>query len=376
MAGDNGQERTEQATPKRLQEAREKGQISRSRELSTMAVLMTSAAAMILTGESAVYKLMAIMHTQFDLTIADIKDTVNILDKCMELFSQALLAILPFILIVFVSSILSPNAVGGWVFSVQSFAFKIEKLDPIKGISRLFSMKSLVELIKALLKFLIVLAVSIAILYGNINDIFAVGNMDVNVAISEITSMLVWSFMIISSSMIVIALIDVPFQIWDHSRQLKMTRQEVKEEYKQTDGNPELKRHLKERQRELAQRRMMEEVPKADVIITNPTHYSVALRYDQDSMSAPVVVAKGKDLIAFQIRNIAKVNDVPIISSPPLSRALYHSTDLQQEIPAGLFMAVAQVLAFIYRLKNGVDNDISEESLVDIEIPDDLRKDE
>jgi flagellar biosynthetic protein FlhB len=316
------------------------------------------------------------MKSQFSLSISDIRSTDQITTKFMETSALALTALLPFIGIVFITSVLSPNAVGGWVFSVQAFSFKLEKLDPIKGMTRIFSVKSLVEMIKAFLKFIIVLIVSIIILYSNINHIFSVGNMDINIAIGEITSMLVWSFMIISSSMIIVALIDVPFQIWDHSRQLKMTRQEVKEEYKQTDGNPELKRTIKERQREISSRRMMEEVPRADVIITNPTHYSVALRYDQNKTSAPVVIAKGKDLIAFQIRNIANSHNVPIVSAPPLSRALYYSTELQQEIPAGLFMSVAQVLAYIYRLKNGLNSTLSEEKFNEIDIPDDYRRDE
>jgi len=375
MAGDNGQERTEEASPKRLQEAREKGQIARSKELSTMAVLMASAAAFLITGEDAVSELSSIMTDQFSLYSIDIHNTTKINVILMDKISDAILAILPFIVIVLLISILSPTIVGGWIFSVQSFSFKIEKLDPIKGLSRIFSMKSLVELIKAFLKFTVVLVVSIVILYGNINEIFSVGTMDVNLAINRITSLLLWSFMIISSSMIVIALIDVPFQIWDHSRQMKMTKQELKEEYKQTDGNPESKRHLKERQRELSQRRMMEQVPKADVIITNPTHYSVALRYDQDNMTAPIVVAKGKDLVAFQIRNIAQSNEIPIVSAPPLSRALFYSTDLNGEVPAGLFMAVAQVLAYIYSLKRTGSNRRSQD-FTNIDIPDEFKRDE
>ena len=376
MAGDNGQERTEDATPKRLQEAREKGQIARSREFSTMAVLLLSAAAIILTAGGTIDSIMAIMRTQFDLTAADIRNTDVIANKLIELFSLALIAILPFIGIVFIASILSPIAIGGWVFSVQAFSFKPEKLDPIKGMTRIFSVKSFVEMIKAFLKFLIVLVVSIMLLYGNLNHIFSIGNMDVSVAISELSNMLVWSFLIISSSMIIIALLDVPFQLWDHGRQLKMTRQEVKEEYKQTDGNPELKRHVKERQREISQRRMMEEVPKADVIITNPTHYAVALRYDQKINSAPILVAKGKDLIAMQIRNIANSNNIPIVSAPPLSRALYHSTELRQEVPAGLFVAVAQILAYIYRLKKGFNSNLTDESFHNIEVPEDYRHDD
>jgi flagellar biosynthetic protein FlhB len=376
MAGDNGQERTEDATPKRLQEARDKGQIARSREFSTMAVLLMAAAALLMTGDTIIESLLSIMQSQFSLEIMDIKNTDNISRKFLELSWTALVGLLPFIAIVFFVSVLSPVAIGGWIFSVQSFSFKPEKMDPIKGISRILSIKSIVELVKALLKFAIVLSVSVAILYGNLNEFYAVGSMDVRPAIAATSDILLWSFMIISSSMIIIALVDVPFQLWDHGRQLKMTRQEIKEEYKQTDGNPEQKRNIKERQREISQRRMMEDIPGADVIIINPTHYSVALRYDQEKMAAPIVVAKGKDLIAFQIRNIAKQHDVPIVSAPPLSRALYYSTEIRQEIPAGLFMTVAQVLAYIYRLKNGLESDVNEDSFKDMEIPEELKRDE
>lgn len=375
MAGDNGQERTEEATPKRLQEAREKGQIARSRELSTMAVLMVSALAILVTGEDTVNSLLSIMRDQFDLRQVDLKSVSVITDRLQTESISALLAILPFVLLVIAAAVISPLAVGGWIFSVESFSFKLEKLDPIKGIARIFSLKSLIELVKALLKFVLVLSVSAAILYANINEIFSVGNRDIDVAVNDTASMLIWSFIIISSSMIVIAIVDVPFQIWDHARQLKMTRQEIKEEYKQTDGNPELKRHLRERQREISQRRMMEKIPGADVIITNPSHYSVALRYDQDTMRAPKVVAKGKDLIAFQIRNIAGANDVPIVSAPPLSRALYYSTELDNEIPSGLFLAVAQVLAYVYRLKNNIDT-LARPEFDNMEIPDEFRRDE
>ena len=375
MAGDNGQERTEEATPKRLQDARQKGQIARSRELSTMAVLMMSAAALLITGDDTIKSLMAIMHSEFNLQNIDLKSTTLLTDRLKLQFTDAMLALAPFAGLVVIAAILSPTAVGGWIFSVESFSFKFEKLDPIKGMSRIFSLKSLIELVKALLKFILVLSVSMAILYGNLNDIFSVGNMSIGPAVSKTASMLIWSFIIISSSMVVIALIDVPFQLWDHNRQLKMTRQEVKEEYKQTDGSPEVKRFLRERQREISRRRMMEQVPKADVIITNPTHYSVALKYDQDTMSAPVVVAKGRDLIAFQIRNIASANDVPIVSAPPLSRALYYSTELDHEIPSGLFLAVAQVLAYIYRLKNHIE--IQDGSKFDdMAIPEEYRRDE
>jgi len=212
-----------------------------------------------------------------------------------------------------------------------------------------------------------------------VDDLLRLGTEPVLTALAEVGSLLGGSCVILSSAMILIAAIDVPFQLWEHTKQLKMTRQEIKDEYKETDGNPELKRSIREKQQALADARMMDEVPKADVIVTNPTHFAVALKYDQDRSVAPIVVAKGKDLVALRIRTLAISHDVPILSAPPLSRALFYSTELNDEIPAGLYLAVAQVLAYIYKM-----NDASAAaaangdplSMDDLPIPDDLQRDE
>ena len=376
MAEQTAHERTEQPTPKRLRDAREKGQVARSRELTTMAVLLASAAGILLVGNTFISDLLDMMRDVFITSRADLMD----IDKVPEIFEQsmttAIVALIPFFTIVVAAALFSPMALSGWSFSTQAMAFKWEKLDPIKGISRIFSWRGLVELIKALAKFAVVLVIALLLLRHNVDSFMTLGTEDVMQSLHDTGKILGWSFLVLSSAMILIAAVDVPFQLWDHNRQLKMTRQEVKDEYKETDGSPDMKRRVREVQQEMARRRMMQDVPKADVVITNPTHYAVALRYDQNRMRAPIVVAKGKDLIAQQIRHIALSHHVPILSAPPLSRALYFSTELQHEIPAGLYLAVAQVLAYVYQLRKGTEKP-SDEALTmhDLPIPDEFKHD-
>ncbi len=241
---------------------------------------------------------------------------------------------------------------------------------------KVFSVRGLMELLKALAKFSLVLVIALLLLWNDVDDILLLGTKSVMPALADSGHILLWSFLALSSAMILIAAIDVPFQLWDYTKQLRMTRQEIKDEFKETDGNPEMKRRIKEVQQEMAQRRMMEEVPKADVVVTNPTHYAVALSYDQSGMAAPVVVAKGKDLIATHIRSIATQHQIPIVTAPPLTRALFHTTELQREIPAGLFMAVAQVLAYTYQLRRrGAQAATEDLNIGELPIPDDMRYD-
>lgn len=372
---DKAQEKTEQPTPKRLKEAREKGQVARSRELGTMMVLMVSAGAFLVIGGQTINGLLNMMGSVFQ-SDRGLVMSGNLVEVLINAVTEALVILMPFFLLVFAAALFSPMLLSGWSFSAKALAFKVDKLDPIKGVKRIFSVKSLMELIKALAKFSVVLVIALLLLWNNVDDFLVLGKKAVEVGLADLGTILGWSFLALSSAMILIAGIDVPFQLWDHTRQLKMSRQEVKDEYKETDGSPELKRRIREVQQEMAQRRMMEEVPRADVVITNPTHYAVALKYDQSKTGAPIVVAKGKDLIALQIRTLATSHQVPILSAPPLSRALYFSTELNQEIPAGLYVAVAQVLAYIYQLKAKV-NKFSEAPLTmdDLPIPDDLQHD-
>jgi flagellar biosynthetic protein FlhB len=230
------------------------------------------------------------------------------------------------------------------------------------------------ELVKVLAKFLLVASISAAIIWSLIEELVGLGGEPLHIALAHVAKLCGWSFMASSSVLIIIAAIDVPFQLWQHNKELKMTKQEVKDENKETDGRPEVKGRIRALQYELSKRRMMDAVPDADVIITNPTHYAVALRYDQGSMKAPVVVAKGADLVAMQIRSVASLNHVTIVSSPPLARALYASTELDQEIPGGLYVAVATILSYVFALKvSTLNGELPPLAPNDIPIPDEFR---
>ncbi len=372
MAQNDGQERTEQATPKRLREAREKGQVARSRELTTMAMLLSSAGALLFMGEGIVKGLLAIFEKNFSVSRERLFDSAALPNLFLQAVFDALLLLAPLFILMVTVATFSSIAISGWNFSTQALAFKWEKLDPVKGMGRVFSVRGLIELLKALAKFLLIGAVAAGVLWNEMAQFLQLGDLPLHNALAHTARLLLWSFLVISLSMIIIALLDVPFQLWDHARQLKMTRQEVKEEHKQTEGNPEVRGRIRQLQREMAQRRMMAEVPNADVVITNPTHYAVALRYDQRQMRAPKVVAMGADLVAAQIRAVAEEHGVPLLSAPPLARALYHNAEIDQEIPAGLYQAVAQVLAYVFHL-NEVGGEAGE--LDDLPIPEELQHD-
>ena len=376
MAQDDGQERTEDATPKRLREAREKGQIPRSRELNTMAMMMSAAASFVFMGDGIIRDLLDFMSRSFSPTREHIFDIKALPNMFMHSILEALVIIAPFLIVMLVVAILASMAVSGWNFSASAIAFKWEKLDPIKGMGRVFAMRGLVELLKAVAKFAIIGTAAIILLWNKAGEFLSLGNKPIEVALADLGSLLVWSFLTVSLTLVLLAVLDVPFQIWDNAKQLKMTRQEIRDEMKQTEGNPEVKSRIRQIQREMAQRRMMESVPKADVVITNPTHFAVALRYDQANMHAPVLIAKGVDNIAASIRAVAASNDVIILSAPPLARALYYSTELDQEIPAGLFQAVAQVLAYIFHLKETGSSLEDSTVLSDLPIPEELQRDQ
>lgn len=352
MAEDAGQERTEQPTPKRLREAREKGQVPRSRELNTMVLLLVSAGALLLMGSQFLGGLSDIVTNGLTIQRADIFDTSALGRILLELVRHALGTFAPFLILTVLAAVLAPLALGGWTFSSESLTPKLERIDPLKGIERVFSARGLVEMLKALAKFAVVAAVAVALLWHLIGEFMGLAREPLHPALADMARLLGWSFLALSAATAVIAAIDVPFQIWYHNKQLRMTRQEVREELKDSEGRPEVRGKIRSLQREVAQRRMMAEVPKADVVVTNPTHYAVALRYDQQRMRAPRVVAKGRDLIAQQIRKVALDSGVLLVPVPPLARALYHTTELDQEIPADLYVAVAQVLAYVYQVRS------------------------
>ncbi|EHD0091374.1 flagellar biosynthesis protein FlhB [Vibrio vulnificus] len=351
MAESDGQERTEEATPRRLQQAREKGQVARSKELASVSVLVIGAASLMWFGESLARALFKAMGRLFSLSREEIFDPSKLFDIASGALSALLLPLLLILFALFVAAAIGSAGVGGISFSVEAATPKLSKMNPLSGIKRMFGLQSWVELIKSILKVALVTGVAIYLIQASQEDLIQL-SLDVYPQnIFHALDILLNFVLLISCSLLIVVAIDIPFQIWQHADQLKMTKQEVKDEYKDTEGKPEVKGRIRMLQREAAQRRMMADVPTADVIVTNPEHFSVALRYKQNSDRAPVVVAKGTDHMAMKIREVAREHDISIVPAPPLARALYYSTELEQQIPDGLFTAVAQILAYVFQLK-------------------------
>jgi flagellar biosynthetic protein FlhB len=377
MAEESGQEKTEEPTGKRLEDAREKGQVPRSRELTTVLVLIVSAVTLFFMGENIVADLGDVMTQSFSFTRKELFDPMAMVHHFIHTIEMMLWDMGIFLAATIIAALAAPALIGGWNFSTQAMAPKGERLDPIKGLKRIFGPQGLIELAKALGKFILIGAISTAILWGIRDQLLTLGRQEVEVAMADLGYLTLWVFLAITASLILIALIDVPFQLWNHTRQLRMTKQEVKDEMKDSEGSPEVKGRIRRMQVQLSQQRMMQDIPTADVVITNPTHYAVALKYDQAGSGAPVVVAKGADLISQQIRMVADSNNVPILSAPPLTRAIYYSTEIGEEIPSGLYIAVAQVLAFVFQLRRYQKQGGNKPHLdtEDLPIPEELRRD-
>ncbi|MDQ1362787.1 MAG: flagellar biosynthesis protein FlhB [Pseudomonadota bacterium] len=371
---DSGQERTEQPTPKRQEDARKKGQIARSRELNTMAVMLVSAMAMVMLGKEMIADLGELMKRHMQPSRADIFDVSAMLRLLNEATLDALWLLAPVLVLLVVVALLAPLSIGGWAFSLEAMQPRLNKLDPIKGIRRLFSAKSLVELLKAMAKFALVTAVAIGVIWLQMDEFIQLGSESLEPGLGHAGELLTTAFLYVSAALVLIAAVDVPFQIWDHNKQMRMTRQEIRDEMKDTEGKPEVRSRIRQLQREMAQRRMMEAVPKADVVVTNPTHFAVALKYDPKRMRAPTVLARGTDLVALNIRKIAEENNIARIEAPPLARALYHTTEIGQEIPQGLYLAVAQLLAYVFQLKAVQKNGGKKPAPPPMDVPDEFKR--
>lgn len=374
MAENDAGERSEQPTPKKQQDAKKKGQVARSKELNSAALLIAAGVIYTSIGGYSASGILTVLSENFKVSRQHVFDTGYMLKSLGGSIQDSFLFLAPVFLAFFLAAAIAPVAIGGFSFSMKAAAPKANKLSPMKGFKRMFGPNALMELVKSIGKFSVVATFAFFYLSGRFDEFMALGHGNVEGQIIEGLSILANSFLLISLSLLLIVAIDVPFQIWNHSRQLKMTKQEVKDEMKDTEGRPEVKGRIRQTQRELAHRRMMEAVPEADVVITNPEHYAVALKYD-DTMIAPVVVAKGTDQIALKIREIAKAHEVPMFAAPPLARAVFYSTKLDRAIPEGLYLAVAQVLAYVFQLKEyrkgkaQRPNDVS-----DLPIPDDLKR--
>ncbi len=352
MAESDGQERTEDPTGRRLTQAKEKGQIPRSREMGTAVVLLAGMIGLMMVGSSLSDGMLSVWHKSFSFEREGLFDPETMQRALVAAIADVMTPLLFLFVIILIASILGNMLIGGLNFSTEAMMPKFNKLNPLAGIKRMFGLQSLVELVKSIGKVLFIAVMAWVVLRANLAHILDLGQRHIDFAIQDALQILLWIGLLLCCALLPIVLIDVPFQIWHHKQQLKMTKQEVKDEFKDSEGKPEVKSRIRQLQYEMANRRMMAEVPKADVVVTNPTHYSVALKYDRSKpKSSPVVVAKGTDDVAMKIREIAREYKVPMIASPALTRALYHTTKLDHEIPEGLFVAVAQILAYVYQLQ-------------------------
>jgi flagellar biosynthetic protein FlhB len=345
------QEKTEQATPKRLEEARKKGQVPRSRELSIAAVCIAAAAAIYMLGHIASGQFADFMRDCFTLRPATVMDSNAMWPQLMSAGARSLIIILPVLAATFFAALASPLAIGGWNLSGQALAPKFSRMNPISGIGRIFSSSGLVELGKGLAKVFVVGIIGVLLLKSLTPQLMGLSTEPVNAAIGHSASMTSYALLILCMGLAVIAAVDVPYQLWHYGKEMRMTREEVRQEYKESEGSPETRGRIREAQRALSRGRMMQEVPTADVVVTNPTHYAVALRYNDKKDRAPVVVAKGTEYTALKIREIAAEHGVPILEAPPLARALHKSVELNREVPAALYITVAQVLTYVYQLR-------------------------
>jgi len=343
----SSQERSEEPTPKKLQKAREEGQVARSRELTSTALVISGAATLYLLAPAVAAELSALLRNSIELAADPDGNFLRLLDTALL---QGMAVTLPLILIPTVCAALSMVATGGLVFSTQQFTPKSNRISPISGFKRMFSMKSLMELAKSVGKFVLVTGIAVFVLSLLMDRLLVLGALPLVQALAQSLEYVGLAVLALGFGMIVIAAVDVPFQIAQHSKQLRMTKQEVKDELKDSEGRPEVRSRIRQLQQEISQRKMLTDVPQADVIITNPEHYSVALKYDAEAMGAPRVLAKGADHMALRIREIGAAHGVPQLAVPPLTRALYHASDVGDEVPEPLYVAVAQVIAYVYQL--------------------------
>ncbi|EJM88642.1 MULTISPECIES: flagellar biosynthesis protein FlhB [Pseudomonas] len=374
---ESGQDKTEDPTEKRKKDSRDKGEIARSKELNTLAIMLAGAGALLIFGGALAQDMMELMRMNFTLSREVILDQRSMGTFLLHSGQIALLAIQPVMITLLLAAFLGPISLGGWLFAAGSMAPKFSRMNPGAGLKRMFSAKALVELLKALAKFFIVLFVALAVLNSDIDDLMRIAHEPLEMAIIHSLQVVGWSTLWMACGLIIIAAVDVPVQLWESHKKLLMTKQEVRDEHKDQEGRPEVKQRIRQLQREMSQRRMMAAIPEADVVITNPTHYAVALKYDPDKGSAPMLIAKGSDFLALKIREIAVANEVLLLESPALARSIYYSTELEQEIPGGLYLAVAQVLAYVYQIRQhragkGKRPDPLKD---DLPIPPDLRRD-
>jgi flagellar biosynthetic protein FlhB len=372
MAEESDLEKTEPASPRRLEKAREEGQVARSRELVTFVMLST--------GVGGVWTLGEMMGGHFDSALrnglqferASAFDPSHMMNQAGSAVLHAMQALMPVLMLMLVAALVAPMLLGGWLLSAQSLAPNFSKLNPIAGIGRMFSVESLAELVKTIIKSLLVGGVAWWVIMDDLSAIMSLLSEPSRSALPHTLHLVAGSCALIIGSLLLVAGIDVPYQLWSHAHKLRMSREDLRQEHKESDGDPQVKAQIRRQQQQMAKRRMMAEVPKADIIVTNPTHFAVALKYTDKDMRAPRVIAKGTDLVALRIREMAAEHKIPVLEAPPLTRALYRHTRLGDEIPAALYSAVAEVLAWAYQLQRAAEGGATPRTPRDLPVPDSL----
>ncbi|AOT43690.1 flagellar biosynthesis protein FlhB [Enterobacter ludwigii] len=351
MSEENDSEKTEDPTPHRKQKAREEGQVPRSRELTSLSMLLAGWGLLLVGGNYLATQLQHLLHNGLTFDRLLVSDPQHMLHHAAALLGMAFLAILPFVGGLFITALVTPSIIGGLNMSAKAIKFNLKKLNPLSGIKRLFSGQMVSEMVKSILKVLLAGIGGGLFLWLNkakfINLIFE----PLGMALADISALLIGCMLVIILSLIPMVAFDVIYQLWSNFKKLRMSLKEIKDEFKNQEGDPQIKARVRQLQRQMAQQRMMTDVPTADVVVNNPTHYSVALKYQEGAMGAPMVVASGSGLIALRIRELAEENRVPMLEAPPLARALYRHCDPGTPVPAELYSAVAEVLAWVYGLK-------------------------
>ncbi len=373
---DSDEEKNEEPSEQKLKKAREEGNVPRSKELNTAMLLLLAGVGLWLLGQHIANAMGEVAVMSFTFGHDQLSDPNAMGLLLFNALSKEMWILLPFFLLLSLACILGSIGLGGFNLSTKAIAPKGNRINPLSGLKRMFSMNSLVELGKGWLKVLLLGGVGITVLLSFSRRYLSLSPLVPSVAAPEALNLLIVGFLILAGVTALIALLDVPYQIYSHNKKLRMSRQEQKDEYKNTEGKPEVKGRIRQLQREMAQRRMMGQVPEADVVITNPEHFSVALKYDQQSMAAPILLAKGADHVAMKIREIAKEHRIPMVQAPPLARSLYQFGELDQPIPEGLYVAVAQVLAYVWQIEQYQRGaQAKPKPPKDMPIPDDLRYD-
>ena len=351
MAEESDLERTEAPSQRRLEQAREEGQVPRSRELNTFALLGAASLGLWFSAESLRTSFAGLLQTALSLSPSVTADTAAMMESFRTLAIHASIAIAPLLALLFIVALVAPMLLSGWLVSAKAVTPDFSRLNPVRGLSNMFSLSGLAELAKAIGKVVLIIGVAAWVTLGQIDATMGLATEPLPAAMAHGSRILAVCLAAVVGSLALIAAIDVPFQIWHHRSKLKMSREDLRREAKEQEGDPQVKAAIRSQQREMARKRMMAAVPNADVVVVNPTRYAVALRYDESKMRAPRVVAKGMHLVAGRIRELAETNGVPVLQAPPLARALYRHADVGDEVPAALYAAVAEVLAWVFQLR-------------------------